>query len=160
SALLLKGSLPADKEERARRQVEAIQRAGHRMNRLIRDLLDFATIQGGRLAISRRRHDATELVAAVVQGLEPLAAQNALRVRAEPDNSGPLPVSCDHDRMTQVLSNILGNAIKFTPDGGTIRVGAQRDGKGVRFFVADTGPGIAADEREHVFDRYFQARRR
>ena len=55
SALLLKSSLPPDKEERARRQVEAIQRAGNRMNRLIRDLLDFASIQAGRLSVSLAR---------------------------------------------------------------------------------------------------------
>jgi PAS domain S-box-containing protein len=159
SALLLKSSLPPEKDERARRQVEAIQRAGHRMNRLIRDLLDFASIQGGRLAISRREHDAGELLGVVVDTLEPLAVQKSLQVCKEL-GLGQLPVWCDHDRMIQALSNVLGNAIKFTPDGGTIRVGIERDGDGVRFFVADTGPGIPADERDHVFDRYFQARRR
>jgi len=69
-------------------------------------------------------------------------------------------VRCDHDRVIQVLSNVLGNAIKFTSDGGLIRLGATADGAEVRFFVADTGPGIPAAEVPHVFDRYFQARRR
>ena len=73
---------------------------------------------------------------------------------------GALSASCDHDRMIQVLSNVVGNAIKFTPDGGAIHVGATRDGDRIRFSVADNGPGIPADELPHVFDRYFQARRK
>jgi PAS domain S-box-containing protein len=159
SALLLKSSLPPEKEERARRQVEAIQRAGNRMNRLIRDLLDFASIQGGRLAITHRPHDAAALVTEVVEALDPLAVQKSVHVSSEVREPA-LQVSGDHDRLIQAFSNVLGNAIKFTPEGGTIRMGAAREGDLVRFFVSDTGPGIPADELDHVFDRYFQARRK
>jgi signal transduction histidine kinase/PAS domain-containing protein len=159
SALLLKSSLPPHKEERARRQVEAIQRAGNRMNRLIRDLLDFASIQGGRLTISRRPHDAAEMVGEVLDSLEPLAAQKSLHIENHVVGRH-LSVMSDHDRMVQAFANIVGNAIKFTPEGGTIRVGAERDGEHVRFSIADTGPGISPEEVGHVFDRYFQARRK
>jgi signal transduction histidine kinase len=158
SALLLKSSLPPEKEERARRQVEAIQRAGNRMNRLIRDLLDFASIQGGRLSVALRAQDAKDLVDEVCEALEPLATQKQQRlVREAP---GELRVSCDHDRVIQVFSNVIGNAIKFTPDGGNITVRAVGDGERVRFAVVDDGPGIPADELPHVFDRYYQARRK
>lgn len=158
SALLLKSALPPDKEERARRQVEAIQRAGNRMNRLIRDLLDFASIQGGRLSVSCRAQDAGDILDEVCEVLEPLAAQKSQRLVR--DASAGVRVSCDHDRIIQLFSNVVGNAIKFTPEGGTITLRALSEGGRVRFAVADTGPGIPADELPHVFDRYFQARRK
>jgi len=147
SALLLKSSLPPEKEERARRQIEAIQRAANRMNRLIRDLLDFASIQ-----------EAVAIVNEVLEALEPLATPKQLRLVHE--TSAEVRVACDHDRVVQLFSNVIGNAIKFTPDGGTITVRAVRQGSDVRFAVMDTGPGIPAEERPHVFDRYYQARRK
>jgi PAS domain S-box-containing protein len=158
SSLLLKSSLPPEKEERARRQIEAIQRAANRMNRLIRDLLDFASIQEGRLSVNLHPHDAAVIVGEVLEALEPLAAPKALRLVH--DTGAELRVSCDHDRVVQLFSNVVGNAIKFTPEGGTITVRATRQGGDVRFAVVDTGPGISAEERPHVFDRYYQARRK
>lgn len=158
SALLLRSALPPEKEERARRQVEAIQRAGNRMNRLIRDLLDFASIQGGRLSVNLRPQDASNIVREVLEALEPLAAPKSLRLV---DESPPdLRVCCDHDRVIQLFSNVVGNAIKFTPEGGTITVQACPDGEQTRFTVIDTGPGIPAEELPHVFDRYYQSRRK
>jgi PAS domain S-box-containing protein len=159
SALLLKSSLPPEREERARRQVEAIQRAGHRMNRLIRDLLDFASIQGGGLSITRRPHDVAALVGEMVEVQRPLAAQKSQHL-IDDAAALTLSVSCDHDRVIQVFSNVVGNAIKFTPEGGTVRVGATADGDFIRFTVTDTGPGIAADQLDSIFDRYVQAKRR
>jgi signal transduction histidine kinase/PAS domain-containing protein len=158
SALLLKSSLPPEKEERARRQVEAIQRAGNRMNRLIKDLLDFASIQGGRLSVNPRVQRAGDIVTEVLEALEPLAAPKGLRLTHE--TAADLQVSCDHDRVVQLFSNVVGNAIKFSPDGATIVVSAAPDGKLVRFAVADAGPGIPPDELPHVFDRYYQAQRK
>jgi PAS domain S-box-containing protein len=159
SALLLKSSLPPEREERARRQVEAIQRAGHRMNRLIRDLLDFASIQGGGLSITRRPHDVATLVGEMVEVQRPLAAQKSQRL-IDDAAALALSVSCDHDRVIQVFSNVVGNAIKFTPEGGTIRVGAAADGDFIRFTVTDTGPGIAPEQLGSIFDRYVQAKRK
>jgi len=158
SALLLKSSLPPEKEERARRQIEAIQRAANRMNRLIRDLLDFASIQEGRLSVHLHAQDAVAIVNEVLEALEPLATPKQLRLVHE--TSAEVRVACDHDRVVQLFSNVIGNAIKFTPDGGTITVRAVRQGSDVRFAVMDTGPGIPAEERPHVFDRYYQARRK
>jgi PAS domain S-box-containing protein len=150
SALLLKSSLPPEppgKEGRARRQVEAIERAGNRMNRLIRDLLDFAAIQAG-------------LLREVLDALEPLALAKAIKLLdGSPENNG-LHVSCDHDRVIQLFSNVVGNAVKFTPEGGTVSLRAEPDGAMVRFAVADDGPGISTEELPYVFDRYYQARRR
>jgi len=158
SALLLKANLPPDKEERARRQVEAIQRAGNRMNRLIRDLLDFASIQAGRLSVSKHPQDVAAMVSEVLEVTEPLAAAKSLRLDAEV--APGLAIRCDHDRVIQLFSNLIGNAIKFTPDGGSIVVRAALDAEVVRFAVVDTGPGISTDELPHVFDRYYQAQRK
>jgi PAS domain S-box-containing protein len=158
TALLLKSNLPPDKQERARRQVEAIQRAGNRMNRLIRDLLDFASIQAGRLSVSKHPQDVAAMVNEVLEVTEPLAATKSHRLVA--DVAPELAVRCDHDRVIQLFSNLVGNAVKFTPDGGTITVRAAPEGGILRFSVTDTGPGISADELPHVFDRYYQAQRR
>ena len=127
TALLLKSNLPPDKQERARRQVEAIQRAGNRMNRLIRDLLDFASIQAGRLSVSMRPQDVAAMVNEVLEVTEPLAATKSLRLVA--DVAPGLAIRCDHDRVIQLFSNLVGNAVKFTPDGGTITVRAAPDGE-------------------------------
>ena len=161
SALLLKSSLPPEREERARRQVEAIQRAGNRMNRLIRDLLDFASIQAGHLSVSTRPQAVGDMVTEVLETLEPLAAAKSQRLHG--DVPAGMEIRCDHDRVIQLFSNVVGNAIKFTPEGGEIRITASvdpEDGRLVRFGVTDTGPGIPADELPHVFDRYYQARRK
>jgi len=158
TSLLLKSNLPPDKQERARRQVEAIQRAGNRMNRLIRDLLDFASIQAGRLSVSLRPQDVAAMVTEVLDVMEPLASPKGQHLVA--DVAPGLAIRCDHDRVIQLFSNLVGNAIKFTPDGGTITVRAVSESDGVRFSVSDTGPGIPREELAHVFDRYYQAQRK
>ena len=83
-----------------------------------------------------------DIVNEVLDALEPLAAPKQLRLVHE--TSAEVRVSCDHDRVVQLFSNVIGNAIKFTPDGGTITVRAARQGNDVRFAVVDTGPGIPA----------------
>ena len=163
SALLLKSSLPPDlpgKEGRARRQIEAIERAGNRMNRLIRDLLDFAAIQAGHLSVSSHPREVGAIVREVLDALEPLAAAKTIKLVDGSPESSRLCISCDHDRVIQLFSNVVGNAVKFTPEGGTVTLRAEPDDAMVRFAVADDGPGIAIEELPYVFDRYYQARRR
>ena len=163
SALLLKSSLPPEppgKEGRARRQIEAIERAGNRMNRLIRDLLDFAAIQAGHLSVSSHPREVGTLIREVLDALEPLAAAKTIKLVDGTPQSAGLTISCDHDRVIQLFSNVVGNAVKFTPEGGTVVLRAEPDDAMVRFAVADNGPGIALEELPYVFDRYYQARRR
>ena len=163
SALLLKSSLPPEppgKEGRARRQIEAIERAGNRMNRLIRDLLDFAAIQAGHLSVSSHPREVGTLLREVLDALEPLAATKSIKLVDGTPQSAGLTISCDHDRVIQLFSNVVGNAVKFTPEGGTVVLRAEPDDAMVRFAVADNGPGIAIEELPYVFDRYYQARRR
>ncbi len=143
STLLLKSPLadPPGKEGRSRRQVEAIQRAGTRMNRLIRDLLDFSAIQAGRLTISSHPRGVGELMREAFDALAPQADAKSLKlIDGSPEST--LRVSCDHDRAIQLLDNVIGNAVKFSNEGGSVTVAAQVEGSMVRFSVTDEGPGI------------------
>jgi signal transduction histidine kinase len=159
SALLLRGSLPTDKGDRARRQVEAIQRAGHRINALIRDLLDFASIEGGELSLTPRHHDVGGLLSEALDALRPTATAKSQELAiAAPAQA--LSVSCDRDRIVQVFANVVGNSMKFGPNGGHIRVAAIADGAVVRFTVTDDGPGMDPEELAHLFDRSWQAERK
>ncbi|MFN2565891.1 MAG: ATP-binding protein [Gemmatimonadaceae bacterium] len=142
-----------------RKQAEVMRRAADRMNRLIQDLLDVRRIEAGRLAIEPRPQPAGALVDDAVEMLRPLASAGALALEADVRPDVP-EVFADPPRVQQVLSNLVGNAIKFTPAGGRVLLGAEpmTDWE-VRFCVADTGPGIAPEDLPHVFGQFWQARR-
>jgi signal transduction histidine kinase len=143
---------PADLE----RPVEAILRGADRANRLIEDLLDIRRAQAGRLELRRGDISPAALLFDVVETHRPLFA--ARDVVLELDRLSALPaISADRDRLLQVLDNLLGNALKFTPQGGRVTAGGRDDGSAVVFWVADTGPGLPADEVSHLFDRFWQA---
>ena len=100
------------------------------------------------------------LLREVLDALEPLAAAKTIKLVDGSPEHGDLQISCDHDRVIQLFSNVVGNAVKFTPEGGKVTLRAEPDGAMVRFSVADDGPGISTEELPYVFDRYYQARRR
>lgn len=135
--------------------VDRISRAADNMERLIGDLLDLAKIEGGRFTISPRAMSAKAIVEDGVGLIEAVAEQKHVRVEVA---AADIRIHADAQRVLQVLSNLLGNAIKFTPVGGTIRIGTEPEGDWVRFTVEDSGPGIAASELPHVFERYWQGR--
>jgi signal transduction histidine kinase len=142
-----------------RRQVEIVQRAAERMNRLIQDLLDVKRIESGQLVVDPRPDSASTVITEAMEMLRPLAAASSVQLAAE--LPGDLPtVLIDPPRIHQVLSNLVGNSIKFTPHGGRITVTAQAFPEEVRISVTDTGPGIAADQIPHLFARYWQGNRR
>jgi PAS domain S-box-containing protein len=144
---------------KVRSQVEIIRRAARRMDRLIGDLLDLASIDAGRLLIEGQAYDASELVRECVELLGALADRKGVRLEAPP-TSDPLAVICDRDRVLQILSNLVGNAIKFTPEGGRISVDLQRIDDEARISVSDTGRGISEEQLPHIFERYWQADRK
>lgn len=135
---------------------EGIQRYVARMNTLIGDLVDVTSLDAGKLAVRRTRGDPGRLVEEVVESLARAAAAKQIALTCR---SGPTPVRSadfDHDRLLQVLSNLISNAIKFTPKGGQIRVHvAEADGTLV-FSVSDTGTGIPPEMLEAVFERFWQ----
>jgi signal transduction histidine kinase len=133
-----------------------------RLGRLINDLLDLAKIEAGRVEWNFEPiDDPVDLIAHVVTTFKPLAAESNVDLTL--DCTASLPrVTGDKDRLIQVLTNLLSNAMKFTPSGGSITVGGERmelRGKDVvRFVVQDTGPGIPEHELEKVFDRFHQVK--
>ena len=128
------------------------------MNRLIQDLLDVASIETGRLSLERGRQAAPALVSQAARMFEVEASQRRVQLEASAPSELP-PVQVDASRIVQVLGNLLNNALKFTPDGGRIAVGAEARGGSVVFFVSDSGPGIPLADQPRVFDRYWQSRR-
>ncbi|MCO5170026.1 MAG: PAS domain S-box protein [Planctomycetes bacterium] len=158
TVLLHAGALRERGGEDERRRAEAIEGAARRMKRLVDDLLDVSRMEEGRLSLRLARVAVGPLLEGVGASQAGLAAAASLdlRVEAPPD----LPdVRADRDRLLQVLENLVGNAIKFTPPGGRITLGAAPGAGEVRLRVSDTGGGIAADDLPHVFDRFWQARR-
>jgi len=126
-----------------------------RMNRLIGDLVDIASIDAGKLAIRGDVHDIVAVVNEAVDVLARVAAHKgvALNVRVP---STPLSAWCDEGRLLQVLNNLINNALKFTPPGGTVTVEALGDDEAVIVTVTDTGIGIPAPQLETVFERFAQ----
>jgi len=146
-----------DRGHRTRTVAERIHRQASRMARLIEDLVDFAGIQAGRLAISRTSQKPEDIIAATCDMFSTVARENGLRFETLvlPD----LPaIECDPDRAVQVMSNLVSNALKVTPKGGAIAIGAEPKNKEVVFYVRDTGPGIAADELPRLFERYWRSK--
>ncbi|HEY0243177.1 MAG TPA: ATP-binding protein [Gemmatimonadaceae bacterium] len=157
ASFLLEVAPANDRRTQARKQLEVIQRSATRANRLIQDLLDVAKIQAGGLAVDPVAVEVQSLVNEVMESATPLAGAKQIRVSGE--TSSDLPqVASDRERILQVFTNLIGNAIKFTPRGGEIRILASHDSGEVRFTVADSGPGIPAEHLDHVFDRYWQAK--
>jgi len=135
--------------------LSGMERSLERMNRLIVDLLAMARLESGDVALNIETHRAADLLRDVWEILQPLAQEKSIRLEM---NTEPLEVQCDRDRILQVLSNLVGNAVKFTPQGGQVHMSAQRWSDGVCFVVKDTGQGIPVEHLKFIFDRFWQAR--
>jgi signal transduction histidine kinase len=156
-----------------REQLAVITRTSERMHRLIRNLLDLSSADAGHLQVDPSALDAFGLVQDALDAHRVLAAARGITLAGDVDTALP-SVLADRDRVAQLFSNLIGNALKFTPTGGRIVVSAarERDGglaeaapsaaatlDGLRFAVRDSGPGIAAADQPHVFDRFWQVRK-
>ena len=145
------GTLQPWMEDNLRQVVGSVEQT----NRLITDLLDVSRMEeSGGIPLDRSPVDARTLVAVAVRMLHPVAVARGVSLAAE--GGGPLPVLADSDRVVQVLWNLIGNAVKFTDDGGEVRVSVERREGELRFTVADTGMGIAPEHQPFVFDRFRQ----
>ena len=134
-----------------------VRHAADWMERIIRDLLDVTAIEAGRLTVDRAPLDPTAVIERAREQFAPLAAERGLTLVA--DAAPGLPsIHADDERLLQALGNLLGNALKFTPRGGTVWLTATDVPRGVRFAVRDSGPGIAPEHLPHLFDRFWQAR--
>ena len=123
---------------------------------LINDLLDLSKIEDGRIELRAERVSLGGLIHEVVETLRPIAAENSIVLEATISEASIL-VWADRDTIMQVLTNLIGNAIKFTPPHGRVTVSSSsNDANWVRVSVSDTGPGISAHERERIFDKFYQ----
>lgn len=166
SAIQMAGSIisrlkPADEKQAAilQRQTEVISRGSERMQRLIEDLLDLAKLHGAEVTLDRKDYEAESLIDETLMLQAPFAKEKSITIEKDIRDDCHL-VWCDHHRILQVLSNLIGNAIKFTPGGGKVIVRAQNLGESaVLFSVEDSGSGINESELPYIFNKFWQAKK-
>jgi len=146
-----------EEPEAAKEIALSINRSAGEMLRLIEDLLDIERIAVGKLTLHFEEHDVSEIIKQAVEQLQGAAASKGVTLEAK-DQDGCDHVVCDRSRVMQVLSNLIGNAIKFTPAKGRICVNCQRTGPEgeVQISVSDTGEGIAPEKIKTIFERFSQ----
>ena len=153
--ILLRSVRPIERR-RGWQELDRVQRLNSQMARMIEDLLDVSSLDSGRLSLKLSEWPATDLLSQAVEALSATASAGGVAFAV--DASDALgTVCCDAGRVTQIFGNIVGNAVKFTPKGGSITISASSAGEQVQFAVHDTGPGIAPELLEHLFERYWQA---
>lgn len=158
STILTELGDPGRLEPGDRKQLEIIRRAAEQMTALAQDLLEVSALESGSVTMQPRACAPSALVAAACEMFAPEAGEKGITVRPGPADELP-PVEADYGRVLQVFGNLVGNAVKFTPAGGEVEVGAARAAEYVRFWVRDTGPGIEREHLPRMFDRFWQARR-
>jgi len=139
-------------------QLDWIARSSEQMSGLIHGLLEVARAESGQVPLDRSAVKADDLVAEAFERFH-LPAQQQKVCLEEVQHAPGIRVHADSQRVLQVFANLIGNSIKFTPPGGSIALGAAAAARTVRFWVRDTGPGVAPEDLAHIFDRYWQARR-
>jgi PAS domain S-box-containing protein len=151
SATLLMEQLPNDL---ARRHLELIHRSCTRMEHLIDDLLDTASIRAGRLHLDVQPQAADAILAEAIDVHQSIADERGIRLVRGGDLDGVM-IACDRDRVLQVFGNLIGNALKFCRAGDAVTVSGHRVGDHAEFSVADTGPGIPPEVSAYLFEPYW-----
>jgi signal transduction histidine kinase len=141
-----------------RESIELIFQAAEQMDALIRDLLDVNRLDAGKLAISPAPVDPSVLLTDSLQTLRPLVEEKGIDLDLQIETALP-KVMADRERIQQTLSNLVGNAIKFSAPGSKIVVAARSDSEGAVISVLDNGRGISVEHLPRVFDRYWQSSR-
>lgn len=136
--------------------IEHVHRGGQHLLSLVNDVLDLAKVEAGRMELRLETFDLSTAVAELVNGTQPLADRKDLTVHTDVPS---MTIVADRGRMRQILYNLVSNAIKFTPEGGTIRIHAEDLATGVRLSVTDTGIGIAPEDLPTIFDEFHQVGR-
>ncbi|HET7322169.1 MAG TPA: HAMP domain-containing sensor histidine kinase [Longimicrobiaceae bacterium] len=153
-AELLELGIPEKLTERQREQVERIEISARHLQNLIEEILAVASLRSGADRVHRERVEIAELLHDAEVITRPLADEKGVALEMEPAPEG-LTVESDAHKLLQVLLNLLSNAVKFT-DEGSVRVSTQREGAGVKVRVADTGIGIDLEQRERIFEPFWQ----
>jgi signal transduction histidine kinase/DNA-binding response OmpR family regulator len=142
--------------ERQKRYVSNIHSGGQHLLKLISDILDLSKIEAGRMDLAIQEVQIKSAIAEVLSTLKPLAEKKSQTLSQNAEAN--VIVLADSTRLKQMLMNLAGNAIKFTPEGGRIELGAHETNGQIRVEVRDTGPGIPAEERDHIFQAFYRLR--
>lgn len=135
------------------KRIRGAESSADRLLRLINDLLDYDKYESGQFTLNLESHSIQELVYSSIVSIESLIDEKHLTTRVE---GVDLAVNVDADRLTQALVNILSNAVKFSPEGGAIRITTEQKNKDVLVEIADQGPGIPDNYKAHIFERFKQ----
>jgi signal transduction histidine kinase/CHASE3 domain sensor protein len=154
-AQLVRSGVYGDVNEQQSEVLGRVERSQTHLSLLIDDILDFARLEAGRVRIEVRPVPLDEVIADLAPLVEPQAGKKNVELALLPPAPG-LSVMADRQRLQQILVNLVGNAIKFTPEFGTIRVGAQKDTTTATVFIQDTGKGIPADRLQAIFEPFVQ----
>jgi signal transduction histidine kinase len=138
-----------------RRHLDRIVHAVSRMDGLIGDLVDVAGIEHQTLALTPSREAVEPIVRETAEAFLPKAEQRHITLEVE-SPPGDVTIAADRARIVQLLGNLIGNALKFTPEGGRVALRVSRQDHQVRFEVADSGPGIAPENVPHIFEQYWK----
>ena len=129
----------------------------YKLEAIIGDLLDLARLEGGGDTIDRDPVLVEDLFRRVADRHRPALADRHVSLNTDADGAAPLIILGDADRLEQALQNVAANAIRHTPEGGTVTLRAEPAGDRVRIMVTDTGPGISPEHLPHIFDRFYKA---
>jgi signal transduction histidine kinase len=147
------GAAPLDEERR--RYLEVVARSSDRLLRLVDDLLLAARLQSGRFVLSLEDADLEAVAAEALDEMHGRAERKGVSLFLAAD--GPLRITCDRRRLLQLLDNLVGNAVKFTPSGGRVELRVERTLTGAALEILDTGVGIRPGEEERIFDRFYRS---
>lgn len=153
---LLAGQVAGKLPETAARLLAIAYKNSQRLVRLINDILDIEKLESGQVVFNLGRLEVRELVEQAIEANRGFAEGYGVRVRLDAASAGG-EVNADPDRLAQVITNLLSNAIKFSPPGEEVLVAVEKDGDVVRMSVRDHGPGIPADFKPHIFEKFAQA---
>lgn len=155
-AMTMKAALLRKKAESepSRRQAKSIENIAMRMEFLIKSMLDGAALESGRLTVNPAIFDVDVLLRETREMFGDLSSSKQIRLELVSKES--LAIRADRERVLQVISNLIGNALKFTPPGGQVALSIERRGEMACFAVRDTGPGITSDHLPNVFDRFWK----
>ncbi len=140
-----------------RSQIDVFTRAGNQMKNLVENVLDTAKVESGTFLLELKLVRAQSIVDESLEMFRSQANEKSIRIFSRVEDAN-YELYCDPYRTLQILSNLIGNALKFTPDGGTISISVKGSDHHAHFVVEDTGPGIPEEQIPHIFDRYWQGR--
>ncbi len=143
----------------AHEQLDLARRSAERLQGMVTQILDTAGLESGRLELHVQRVDLGELLAGLAEDFRDLAERRGLELDFEPP-AAPLPLTCDPDQLVKIVSNLLANALRYSPNGDRVRLEVEATGDNVTVIVRDQGPSVPAEDRERIFDRYYRAAQR